>query len=245
MMRATSATAVLGLLVGLVAAPILSNRSALAEPTPGPGTTTPEHVIAVNGAGVVSISPDVADVSIGVSATESTAKAARDQAAKAMSAVIAAIKKNGVDAKDISTTNVSLEPVYESSSSKPRLVGYQFGNTVRVTVRDLDKLPAVIDDSVGAGATLVHGIAFRVDDPKAAQAQARDAAMADARAKADALARAGGVTIKGVASISETSYSPVSVMYDKAYAGALAASTPVETGTTDVRVQVSVTYLIG
>jgi uncharacterized protein YggE len=93
----------------------------------------------------------------------------------------------------------------------------------------------------------VNGITFRVGDPKAAQGQARNLAMTDARARADALAQAAGVSVKGVASISELSSQPTPVYYS---AGALDAaksqvSTPVQTGTTDITIQVTVTYLIG
>jgi hypothetical protein len=92
----------------------------------------------------------------------------------------------------------------------------------------------------------VGGISFRLNDPKSVQAQARSQAMADARAKADALASAAGVSIKGVASITETTSQPTPVYYSGATdAKAAGVSTPIQTGTTDVLVQVTVTYLIG
>jgi uncharacterized protein YggE len=177
-----------------------------------------------------------------------TVAAAQSAAATSMTAVVDAVKKDGVDARDILTVNVSLSPVYDYSvsSSTPRLVGQQFTNTIKVTVRDIKSVAAVVDDSLAAGATTVGGISFRLNDPKTVQAQARSQAMADARAKADALASAAGVSIKGVASITETTSQPTPVYYSAATdAKAAGVSTPIQTGTTDVLVQVTVTYLIG
>ena len=164
-----------------------------------------------------------------------------------MSAVVAPVKKDGVDDKDIVTVNLSLSPVYDyGNGSSPRLVAQQFTNTVKVTVRNLKTVSAVIDDAIAAGATTVSGISFRLNDPKGAQAQARALAVADAKAKADALTSAAGVSIKGVASITESTIqtSPVPVAYSLDAAGK-SVSTPVQTGTTDIVVQVSISYLIG
>ena len=245
--RAIAVTAAASLLIGLILGPIISGHPTLgADPT----ATASEHTIAVSGNGVVSVAPDVADVVIGVMAQKPTVAEAQSSATTSMTSVIAAVKKTGVDAKDIVTVNISLNPVYDynTNGAAPRLVGYQFANTIKVTVRDIGKVAAVVDDSMAAGATSVNGITFRVGDPKAAQGQARGLAMTDARAKADALAQAAGVSVKGVASITETSSQPTPIFYA---AGALDAakaqsvSTPIQTGTTDITIQVTVTYLIG
>jgi uncharacterized protein len=245
--RAIAVTAAASLLIGLILGPIISGHPTLAA---DPTATAAEHTVTVSSSGVVSVAPDVADVVIGVMAQKPTVAEAQSAAATSMTSVIAAIKKTGVDDKDIVTVNLSLNPVYDYSTNgaNPRLVGYQFANTLRVTVRSIGKVAAVVDDSMAAGATTVNGISFRVGDPKAAQGQARSLAMTDARARADALAQAAGVSVKGVASISETSSQPTPVYYSAAAldsAKAQSVSTPVQTGTTDVTIQVTVTYLIG
>jgi uncharacterized protein YggE len=242
--RIIAVVAAAGLLAGIIVGPLMSGRSTLAA---DPTATTPEHTVSVTGMADVSVAPDVADIVIGVMVQKSTVSAAQSAAATSMSAVIAAIKKDGVDDKDIVTVNLSLNPVYDySNGSTPRLVGQQFSNTVKVTVRNLKTVSAVIDDAIAAGATTVSGISFRLNDPKGAQAQARALAVADAKAKADALAAAAGVSIKGVASITETTVqsAPAPVAYSLDAAGK-AASTSVQAGTTDIVVQVSITYLIG
>ena len=208
-----------------------------------------EHLITVSGAGLASGIPDVAEVTIGVSVTKGAVKDARAQAAEAMTAVIDAVKKLGVADKDVATLNLSLSPVYDynTGNSAPKLTGYQFSNSIRVTVRELDKLSAVIDGSAAVGATTIQSIEFRIDNPRRLEVEARKLAMADARAKADALAALAGVSIRGVASISESTDGPVPPrpMFAMAMARREAAPTPVEAGTTEVPIHVTVSYLIG
>jgi uncharacterized protein YggE len=243
--RAIALTAAASLLVGIIVGPIINDHAAVAADPTG----TPEHTVTVSGSGESSVAPDVADVIIGVAITKPTVAEAQSAAATSMTSVIAAIKKDGVDPKDILTVNLSLTPVYDYSNtgSAPRLVGQQYSNTIKVTVRDLKSVASVVDDTVAAGATTIQGITFRLNDPKPVQAQARQLAMSDARAKADALASAAGVSVKGVASISETTTtSPVAyggVALDKAASAQVA--TPIQSGTTDVVVDVTVSYLIG
>ena len=242
--RAIAVTAAASLLLGIIVGPIISGHPALAV---DPTSTPTEHTVTVSGSGEVSVAPDVADVTVGVSITKPTVAEAQSAAATSMASVIAALKKDGVDTKDIVTVNLSLSPVYDYNSSVPRLVGQQYTNTVRVTVRDLGRVAAVVDDSVAAGATTIQGISFRLNDPKSVQGQARQLAMNDALAKATALTAAANVSIKGVASISETSTTPITysggaTMDSKA---AAQVATPIQTGTTDVVISVSVTYVIG
>lgn len=234
-----------GLIVAVIAGPSLVPRSIVAA-NPDPA---PEHTISVSGTGRVMLSPDIADLRLGVSITAKTVKEARASNAAAMTAVIASLKKLGIADKDIQTTILSLQPVYDYSinSSSPRLTGYNLSNAVAVTVRNLDKVGDAIDGALAAGATTMDGLTFRVADQAAAERQAREAAMAEAKAKAQALASAAGVAIKGVASISET---VTPVPYPMIYGGTQAApakdaATPVQPGTNEVSVVVAVAYVIG
>jgi uncharacterized protein YggE len=239
------------LLVGLVAGPVLAGAMAPRQYTAANGATDqpPEHTISVAGSGKVVVVPDLATVTLGVVIERDTARAAREAAAASMTKVVAAIKKLGIDEKDIATANVSLSPVYNYPNNQaPKIRGYQLQNTVSVTVRDLDKLSDVLDNGVAAGATSVDGISFDVADRAAAEAKAREAAVTDAKAKADTLAKGLGVGITGVASVSEQVSTPV--WYERAALGAVAApaadaaQTPVLPGTTDVVITVQVTFLI-
>ncbi len=242
---AIAMTAAASLVIGIVLGPLLSGHPTLAADP----TTSTEHVVTVSGMGEVSVAPDVADVILGVTIQKPTVAEAQSAAATAMAGAVAAVKKDGVADKDIVTTDVSLTPVYDYSTggSAPRLVGQQFTNTVKLTVRNLSSVAAVIDDAISGGATTVSGITFRLNDPTAVQAQARKLAMADAKSKADALTSSAGVAVRGVASITETT-ATTPVYYgaqDVANLASGSASTPIQTGTTDILVQVTVGYLIG
>jgi uncharacterized protein YggE len=233
--------------LAIVAAPALGGapRSVLAaDPTPG------EHVISVSGTGKITVKPVVADVSVGVQTQSGTAKAARDDAANVMNAVLAALHNLGITDDNIQTSSLNINPVYDYNSSSPRIVGYQVTNIVSVHVTDITKVADVIDNSVAAGATTVNYVTFDVADRAAAENQARDAAVKDARSHADALAAAAGVTITGVASISETTYSTPYPWYGVADAsgagkpGAPTVPTPVVPGTQDITITVSASYTI-
>lgn len=245
--RWTAAGLITGLLVAAtIAGPALSPRSSLAAGA----TSDNEHTITVTGSGTVVVSPDIADVRLGVVVTKPTVKAARETAAEAMTRVIAALKKLGIADKDIQTTTVSLQPAYDYSAqtNPPRITGYNLANGVAVTIHNLDQTGDVIDDSLAAGATSLDGVTFRVDDPAKAQQQARTDAMNEAKASADTLAKSAGVSITGVASISEASTPVPYPVYYGVAAGAPAADsvkTPVQPGTSDVTITVTVAYLIG
>jgi uncharacterized protein len=233
--------------MAIIAAPMLtgSARSARAA-----DSTTPEHTISVSGSGKVTVKPDVADVSLGVQIQRDTAKSARDDAAQTMNSVIAALKNLGIADEDIQTSTIDISPVYDYNSSSPHITGYQVTNVVSVHVRDITKVADVIDDSVAAGATTVNGVTFDLADRTTAENQARDAAVKDARSHADALAAAAGVTITGVQSISDTTMSypyPIYGASDSAKGGAPGAPavpTPVQPGTQDITITVTVSYTI-
>ena len=204
-----------------------------------------EGSISVSGTGRVSVQPDVADLRLGVNVSRLTVDEARNDAATTMAAILDAVTKAGVAKKDVRTSMLSVQPRYEYRDNQPpRLAGYELANTVQVTVRNLAKLGDVVDGSLKAGATSMDGLDFRLDDPSAAEKQARTLAMAQARSRADVLAEAGGLTITGVADVSEGGAMPPRPYMAKAERMALAAdaSTPVETGSLEIAVTVSVTY---
>ena len=160
---------VAALAVGLVAGPALGavNRQAPVYAAVNGATDQPaDHTIAVTGSGKVTVVPDLATISLGVLIERNTAKAAREAAAESMTKVIAAVKALGIDDKDIASSSISLQPVYDynSNGSNPHIRGYQLQNTVTITVRDLDKLGDVLDNTVVSVATQVKGISFDVAD---------------------------------------------------------------------------------
>jgi uncharacterized protein YggE len=234
-----------GVAAGLLGA-ILAGAS-LAPVAAQDTTSEPEHTLSVSGTGSVSIKPDVADVTVGVTIQRDTAGDAAADAANVMAAVVDALKAMGIAEEDLQTTSLSLSPVYDYDKSPYRLVGYTANNLVTVTVRDITQVGPVVDAATGAGATDVNNIIFRVQDQAAAETQAREMAVKAARAKADTIATAAGTQITGIISISETSAPvPMPMYYGAAEDSARGASapTPVLAGTVEVRVDVSIVYSI-
>ena len=206
-----------------------------------------ERFISVNGTGEVRAEPDIATVSTGVEVRADSVAEARAGAAGAASAVIAALRDNGVDEADIRTVNFFIRPVYDYSGETPRITGYIVSNTVQVTVRDVEGVGELIDAVAEAGGNAVRfdGISFAHEDPGALTQQARDLAIADARAKAEQLAELTGVTLGSVLSVAETSWAaPLAAPAARAEFAADQAMTSIQPGTTGVTVTVQAVWEI-
>jgi uncharacterized protein YggE len=201
--------------------------------------------IVVSGTGRVSVQPDVADLRLGVSVARPSVEAARADAGRTMDAILAAVDGAGVPRSDVRTAMLSVQPRYDYRDGRaPALTGYEIANVVDVTVRDLGALGSVVDSTLGAGATSMDGLTFRVADPASAEREARIRAMAEARSRADVLADAASLTIEGVIDIIEGTPVRPPIPFAKAERMALAAdvATPVEAGELEVAVTVTVTY---
>jgi uncharacterized protein YggE len=201
--------------------------------------------ILVTGTGRVPVGPDLADLRLGVSTTRPTVEAARAASAATMTAILAALDRAGVARRDVQTSLLSVQPQYDYRDGRAAtLTGYQLADLVAVTVRDVGRVADVIDGALRAGATSLDGLSFRVADASAPEREARLAAMSAARQRADDLARAAGLTIAGVEDIVEDGAGRPPMPFAKAERMALAAdvATPVEAGSLEVVVRVSVTY---
>jgi uncharacterized protein YggE len=141
------------------------------------------------GEGSVSVTPDYAQIESGVTTRAKTVKEATDANSKLMAAITSALLESGVAQKDVQTSRFSVQPVYapQEPRTEPKLVGYSISNHVRVKIRQLGKVGEILDRLVTAGVTDVGNIAFLVSDPSKALDQARAAAIADARRKAEGL----------------------------------------------------------
>jgi len=163
-----------------------------------------EKLVTVTGEGTVAAAPDNAVIRIGVSSQGKTARAASDANVKDMSVVLTAIKESGIVDRDIQTTSLSLQPQYDPNrTGGARLIGFQMNNQVHVKIRDIDKLSAVLDRAIAAGANEMSGIEFVVSEQAKLLDQARAAAIADAHRKAELYANAAGMKVGRVIAISE------------------------------------------
>ena len=214
----------------------------------GPSTVTlqqqpPQRTITVTGTGMVTLTPDIAYITIGVHSQDPSASVAMTTNNTSAQAVISTIKAAGVADKDIQTTNFSIYP-QQQYDTNGKIIGiiYMVDNSVYVTVRDLAKLGGLLDASVKAGANTINSISFDVADKTAALSQARLAAVANAKKQADELTGATGVTLGSVQTISYyDSTPPVAVPMARALS-ADSGSVPVQAGSMQITTTVTIVY---
>ena len=226
----------------LAAATILAMPVA-AQVVPAPN---PVPTLSVTAEGRSLRVPDLAEMSGGVVTAAPTASAAMTENATRMSAVVAAVRRAGIAERDIQTTGISLQPQYRYDQNQPPvLTGYQATNTVSLRLRKLADAGRLLDTLVGVGANQLNGPNFRVENSDAALDEARVAAVATARARADLYAKAAGVRIKRILTITESGgYAPPPQPMVQMRAMKAEADTPVVPGEVALTVMVNVTYEI-
>jgi uncharacterized protein YggE len=173
--------------------------------------------ISVTGTGVVKARPDRAVLSLSVVTQADTAEEAISENADKMDRVVKAVRNMGILENQTETSAYSLSPIWEyPKEGSPKIVGYTCSNTIRVTVKNLNKVGEVIDAAVAAGANQVSSIQFTISDEAMRQLglNALSLAVKDAASKASTIATAAGVTLAGPVSISISGYSP----YVRSYA---------------------------
>jgi uncharacterized protein len=225
--------------VALAALALAAAHPAAAEDHP-PGPPS-RNLVAT---GEAQAAPDLALVNFGVTNQASDAADALAANRTQMNAVIAKLKALGVEAKDIRTSDLSLNPQYAYNQGQaPKLTGYQVSNTVSVTARDLARLGALVDAVVSQGVNQVRGISFALADPSKAEDAARLDALKQLAHKAELYARAAGFHDVKLRRLSEGAAAappqPRMVMMARA---ADAGATPVEPGQLKVQVTVNAAY---
>jgi uncharacterized protein YggE len=198
--------------------------------------------LSVVGTGVVKTTPDTATISAGVVTQATKAADAIDANATAMTKVIDALKASGIDAKDLQTQYVSVDPRYDDTGQN--LVGYNATNSVSAKVRDLAQVGDVIDTAVAAGANSVSGPSLSRDDQDELYRDALEDAVAKARLKATSLARAAGRSLGEIRALREEVVSSGPIAFGALDAKAAGASTPIEPGRTEVTASVRVVFAL-
>lgn len=230
------------------------------------------NTIEVTGHGEIFAVPDIAEFTFTVSSTKATVADAQSDAATKINAATAYLTAQGVSKDDIQTSGYSVSPQYSYQNAacpsepvnplngsvssgavvycppgKQVLTGYEVDQTTTVKVRDTSKAGTLLAGVGTAGATQVSGLTFTFDNPDAVQAQARTAAIADAKSKAQALASELGVSLVRVVSFSENTggTSPQPLVYAMASGANSTASAPtISTGQNDITDDVTITYEI-
>jgi uncharacterized protein YggE len=211
-----------------------------------PVASPPAPMINATGTGEVQIVPDRATLQLAVETRSSTAAAAGQENARLQQRVIDAVRKLGIPGADISTSGYTVYPEQSYEGNKPKVIGYVARNTVRVELRRIDQVGSVIDAALSAGANVVSSLRFSSSHFDEARRTALGLAVEQARADAEAMARAAGGTLGTLSEVS-SSYSPEPIpRFDtqmmRASAGA-PAPTPIEPGQQTVQVTVSTRWI--
>jgi uncharacterized protein len=199
--------------------------------------------VVVIGEGIVSVTPDHAQIESGVTTRAKTAKDAVDANSQLMAAVTSALRATGVAENDVQTSRFSIQPIHAPGEPRAELkpTGYSVSNRVTVNIRQIDKLGEVLDRLVNAGATDVGGIEFLVSDASKALDRAREAAIADARRKAEIYAQASGLRLGPIIWIREEGGSALP-MPMRAQGATAAGPVPIATGEDTLRARVMVGF---
>lgn len=208
------------------------------------GTTLTLPTISTVGTGKVKTAPDMLTVTIGVSTKRANASDALGVNNAETHTLIGKLRAGGVAEKDIQTTDISIYPSYDNGG---HIDGYQVNNTVTAVMRDLTKAGKTIDAAASAvgNDVRIQGISFGISDDTSARAQARVDAVKQARAQAEQMAKAAGVSLGGVRTMTEQSTESTPVPMYAAAADTALRSTPVAAGQVSLTVSVSVTFDIG
>ena len=233
------------LILALAVLPLPAMASDSDAPKPG--------IVSVTGEGTARLVPDMAVMTLTVMRQEKTARGALDANNSAMAAVLAAMRADGIEERDLQTSGFSIDPQYfypdrkNNEPTEPVITGYRVMNSLTVRIRDLDKLGAILDKSVSLGVNQGGQIMFTNDDPSTAVAQAREAAMKDAVSKATTLVEAGGAALGRITQINEQQFRPQPMPVARAEMALKAsadAAVPVASGENAYRVHVNVSFEI-
>ena len=206
--------------------------------------------ISVQGRGEVTATPDIAELTFGVDTQrQPSAEAAMNVLSAKMTAVIDAVKQQGIEEKDIATQNLSLQPSYDWDEGTRTDRGFEANQSLRVKIRDLTKIGQILTAATSEGANQAGGVSFTIDDPENLQAAAREEAIANASEKAKALAAQLGKQLGKMKGFSEGGGevpTPYPYAFDTAMmrggVGGAAEAIPVPSGEQEVVVTVMMTY---
>ncbi|TGX54806.1 DUF541 domain-containing protein [Sphingomonas gei] len=204
-------------------------------------------LLEVSADGSSTRTPDIANIQAGVVTQHATAGEAMRQNGIQMAAVLAALRKAGVAERDVQTSNIALSPQYRYAENQPPVItGYQASNQVTVRFRDIAKSGTILDALVREGANNISGPNLTIDKPEAALDEARTAAVAAARGRAELYAKAAGLRVVRILSISEGGAMPppMPMMAQVQRFSADKAETQIAPGEQELRVSLSVRFLL-
>jgi uncharacterized protein len=232
-------------LAAVLALGVLSPMITSAQTTPF--VATDGTLLTVSAQGEAKRVPDIATLSTGVVTRAADSNAAMRANAEQMEKVVAAIKAAGIVDKDVQTSGISLNPIYQYGENQPpKITGYEAHNTVNVVVRDIAKLGKILDTLASVGANQINGPSFDVDKKDEALDEARRQAIEKAQARAEMYAKTLGMKVRRIVSINEGgSFGPPMPMMRGMAMKAEAADTSVSPGENTLSVNLDVVFELG
>ncbi len=208
------------------------------------------HSISIVGEGKVTGVPDVANIQLGYSVEKPTVAAAQKDNSDKMNSMIDKLKKDfKIDAKDIQTANYYISPQYDWNNGKQTLRSYLVSQNLNVKLRQMDKVSSIIEAAGSIGLNQVGNLSFEIDNPEKLKQVAREKALAQAKDKAEALAKVVGVKLGKIISFSESASEPGPIygnyaMSEKLGLGGGGAAPAVEAGSNEITIIATVEYEI-
>ncbi|OGY16191.1 MAG: hypothetical protein A2784_03910 [Candidatus Chisholmbacteria bacterium RIFCSPHIGHO2_01_FULL_48_12] len=202
----------------------------------------------VSGEGSATAIPDQAETTLGITASQSTVVAAQTQANEVINSIIKNLKDNGVEDKNITTQNYSINPNYDYQSGTNKITGYTVSANLLVKFTDFDQLNQAIDSAVSLGANQIGNVSFTLSPDARAKAedQAREQAVTEAKRKAENLSRAADIRLGKIVNIFENPTYPPTPIYRtlEAKSADLAVPEPnsLQPGATEVKLTVTLSY---
>ena len=213
-----------------------------------------KNTISVSGKGEVYVKPDLALATFSVITEKKTVAEAMSENAEKMNEVIAFMKEQGIEDKDLKTTNFSIHPRYEwhkktafYPQGKRVLVGYEVSQSLQVKIRDMAKIGTILQGAADKGANSVGNLQFTVDEPEKIKAEARKEAIKKAKDKAEEIASQLGVHLVKITGFNESSVLPRYYGLEKSavgMGGGEALQPQIETGENKIEANVTITYEI-
>lgn len=211
------------------------------------GAVGVNQVVVFSGEGKITAKPDTAKVNIGLTTEGKDTITVQNENSSKMNAVIKFLKERGVGESDIKTNNYSLSPKYEYSKGKSSLAGYILNQNLEVVVRSLDKVGEILDGAVGSGANQINSISLFLDKPEELRNKAREEAVKQAKEKAALASRTAGFRLGRLVGFNENLSGAPPVFYEalgKGGGGALVSAPSIEPGGQEIKVSVTLTYLL-
>ena len=222
----------------LSATPAVARSGSSSAPSATVGSAILPDTVTAAGNGKALSSPDIAEMTFGVSARDSSAENAMDAVSKTGKKIADALKDEGIAEKDIQTAGVSL---YPQTDSNGKVTEFHASISVRATVREIATLGKVIAAATKAGSNEVMGPMFAMDEANPARNKAIEGAIADAKVRATVMAKAAGRTLGRVVAVVESGAGPTPY-YGERMAKDMAAAVPIEPGQVETAASVSVTF---